>query len=484
MLFNSLEFVVWFPIIAGIYFLLPHRFRWILLLLASYYFYMCWKAEYVVLIFISTIIDYFAGIRIANAKSKLARKLYLSLSVCTNLGLLFAFKYFNFFADSTRLLLSNISVMNNIPHFNLLLPVGISFYTFQTLGYSIDVYRGRIKPQKHFGIFALYVSFFPQLVAGPIERASHLMPQFFEKQKFCSERILAGVTLCAKGFFKKIVIADNVALLVDLVYNDPQNFSGWPLITATILFAIQIYCDFSGYSDIAIGIARILGFRLMTNFNKPYLARSIAEFWKRWHISLSTWFRDYLYIPLGGNRVTLKRFYLNIFITFVISGLWHGANWTFIVWGFLHALYMLMASAFSSTKERMLLFFRIDRKSRIVGYFNVVVTFSLVCFAWIFFRANSLRDSAYIVSHLFHGLGNFSSLEVLFSSVSRTQIYVFVIIAFFGLNEAFYLFEEDGFQKSAYVKNKYFRAIKYAICFIAILTLGKISPQNFIYFQF
>ncbi|MFC1608484.1 MBOAT family O-acyltransferase [Candidatus Latescibacterota bacterium] len=336
MLFNSIHYFFFFPVIVAVFYSIPHRFRWMLLLAASYYFYMCWKPEYLVLILIATAVNYLAGLMMGAAASVKARKLYLVLSLSTSLGILFCFKYFNFFNESFRALFTRLNLLYDVQAFEVLLPVGISFFTFQALSYSIDVYRGDREPEKHPGIFALYVAFFPQLVAGPIERSTRLMPQFFKKVPFGCDRVTDGLKKILVGLFKKVVIADRLALYVDAVYNNQAQHSGSTLLLATIFFSFQIYCDFSGYSDIAIGSARVLGYELMENFKRPYLSRSVGEFWKRWHISLSTWFRDYLYIPLGGSRVAYWRRYTNIFIVFLISGLWHGANWTFVVWGALH----------------------------------------------------------------------------------------------------------------------------------------------------
>jgi len=309
MLFNSLHFLVFFPVVVIIYFLLPHRFRWILLLLSSYYFYMSWEPEYVLLIMVSTLIDYFAGLKIGETDDRVKRKKFLYASLIVNLGLLFTFKYFNFFSDNLRAFFDLISLPVDTPTLKLLLPVGISFYTFQTMSYSIDVYRGKIKPEKHLGIFAVYVSFFPQLVAGPIERAGNLLPQFFEKKDYNFERISGGLKLMIWGFFKKLVIADRVAVVVDQVFNNVTDYSGIPILLAVFFFSIQVYCDFSAYSDIAIGGAKIMGYDLMTNFRRPYFSRSIAEFWRRWHISLSTWFQDYVFTPLYLETAKMKLFH-------------------------------------------------------------------------------------------------------------------------------------------------------------------------------
>ena len=331
MFFNSLEFAVFFPIVVGLYLLTPERFRWTLLLAASYYFYAAWKAEYLILILVSTLIDYTVALRMEKASNPAKRRSWLIVSLCSNLGILFSFKYFNFFNDSVRTVFDQFNIFYDVPAFEVLLPVGISFYTFQTLSYTIDVYRGQRPAERHIGIFALYVAFFPQLVAGPIERSTRLLPQFFKKVELTYERTVDGLRLMLWGFFKKLVIADRVGAYVDVVYASPDDHSGMTVLIATYFFAFQIFCDFSGYSDIAIGSARILGYDLMDNFRRPYFSKSISEFWRRWHISLSTWFRDYVYIPLGGNRVVKWRWYYNLMVVFVVSGLWHGANWTFVV---------------------------------------------------------------------------------------------------------------------------------------------------------
>ena len=287
------------------------------------------------------------------------KRKWLYLSLLTNLGILFGFKYFNFINDNLQQLFDQINVFYNVPAFDVLLPVGISFYTFQTLSYTIDVYNGKTKAQKHLGVFAVFVSFFPQLVAGPIERSHRLLPQFFIKHEFNYDRVRHGLQQMIWGFFKKVVIADRLAIVVDGVYNNLDDYSGLALIVATIFFTFQIYCDFSGYSDIAIGSARVMGFELMDNFKRPYFSKSISEFWKRWHISLSTWFRDYLYIPLGGNKVVKWRWYYNLFITFLVSGFWHGANWTFIAWGALHGIYLITAIILKNPKQQILEFLNI-----------------------------------------------------------------------------------------------------------------------------
>ncbi|MDD3264071.1 MAG: MBOAT family protein [Candidatus Nanoarchaeia archaeon] len=346
MMFNSIVFLLFFIIVVIIYYLIKPKYRWILLLISSYIFYMSWKIEYIILIIISTLIDYFMGLKIYQSSNLKKRKIFLIISLISNLGILFIFKYFNFFISS----IGSIFTLFNISYIpislKVLLPVGISFYTFQTMSYTIDVYRKKLNPEKHLGRFAVYVSFFPQLVAGPIERATNLLPQFSkeseENKRLKYENVKEGISLMIIGYFKKIVIADNLAIIVNQIYSNPTGYSSIMLIIATIFFSFQIYGDFSGYSDIARGISKIMGYDLMINFKRPYFAKSIGEFWKRWHISLSTWFRDYLYIPLGGNKVTIKRNLFNLFLVFLISGIWHGANYTFIIWGALNGIYLII----------------------------------------------------------------------------------------------------------------------------------------------
>lgn len=405
MLFNSFAFAVFFPIVAILYFALPYRFRWVLLLAASYYFYMCWRPAYIILILISTSVDYLAAILISSTKKTFARKAFLATSLFANFGLLFSFKYFNFFAASLNGLFTTFHTPVSIPALDVLLPVGISFYTFQEVSYVVDVYRGRVAAQRHFGLFAVYVSFFPQLVAGPIERSGRLMPQFSEHHRFDPDQAVQGLRLILWGLCKKVVIADNLATCVDAIYKTPSAFSGPTLALGTACFAFQIYCDFSGYSDIALGTAQILGFRLIQNFNRPYRSRSIAEFWQRWHISLSTWFRDYVYIPLGGNRVSTCRWYVNILIVFTVSGLWHGANWTFVIWGLLHGTYYLLGVLLRRPRVALMAAIGLDRFPRLHASLQVATTFVLVCFAWIFFRAPNVQTAWAVISGLPYGWG-------------------------------------------------------------------------------
>lgn len=388
MLFNSYEFLTFFTVAVFVYYAVPHRIRWMVLLAGSYYFYACWKLEYLSLILLSTLIDYGAAIAIAASNRSQRRKALLLLSLASNLGILFFFKYANFFSSSLQAAFGSFNIFVDVPVYTYLLPVGISFYTFQSMSYTIDVYRGSREPERHLGLFALYVAFFPQLVAGPIERSTHLLPQFGQKVSFNSDQVQAGLRLMLLGYFKKLVIADNLAVYVDAVFNTPDQVVGWPILIAGYFFGLQIYCDFSAYTDIARGAAKIMGFDLMENFRAPYLSKSVKEFWGRWHISLSTWFRDYVYLPLGGNRVGPLRWTGNILLVFVLSGLWHGANWTFVCWGLVHGIWM-----------------NVERGLKRVSLFRVpwvgwLVTFHVVTFSWFFFRAGNMGEFVTLMRHL------------------------------------------------------------------------------------
>ena len=401
MIFNSAEFLLFYPLVLLLYFILPKKCKWPLLLAASYFFYMIWNPPLIFLILFTTAVSYVSAILIEKTESRGKKKFWLCLTLLTSLGVLVFFKYFNFLAGSAISLWNLFGGDAEEFALNLILPVGISFYTFQTLSYVIDVYRGSIKAEHHFGWYALFVSFFPQLVAGPIERPENLLPQLKTPHKLDAANAFAGLQKMAVGFFKKIVVADIIAESVNTVFNDAANATGLGVLLGAVLFAVQIYCDFSGYTDIAIGCARIMGIRLMQNFDCPYRARSIKEFWARWHISLSSWFKDYLYIPLGGNRCSRVRNYFNIFVVFLVSGLWHGASWTFVLWGVLHGLYQIVGGL--TKKARMALYdkMKIKTDSALFRFGQRAVTFALVCFAWIFFRANSTADLWVLIGRLF-----------------------------------------------------------------------------------
>ena len=391
--FNSLEFIIFYPIVVLLNFLVPTKYRWIPLLIASAYFYISQSAELFWLIVLTTTISYFSGILIEKKPEK--KNLWLAVSVIASLSVLIFFKYYNFLAGTIGAFTHTDLTLK------LMLPVGISFYTFQTLSYSIDVWRGNIRAERHFGYYSLFVCFFPQLVAGPIERPENLLPQLKAEHKFSTDDFEAGLKRMLAGYFKKIVVADLVAKYVDSVFNSPETASGAGVALASMLFAVQIYCDFSGYTDIAIGCARIMGYRLMQNFDRPYSAGNIKDFWSRWHISLTSWFKDYLYIPLGGNRKGKPRMIANLFIVFLVSGLWHGADWTFVLWGALHGVYRVVGMLTYKKREEICQKLGVDTKSKPMKIFRNVVTFLLVSFAWIFFRANKTSDLLILLRKLF-----------------------------------------------------------------------------------
>ena len=491
MLFNSLHFVFFFPLVLLFYFNLPLRWRYGFLLAASYYFYMCWKAEYAVLLIISTLIDYFAGLAIARTTERSRRKKFLLMSLVSNLGLLFSFKYFNFFNESARAIFNQFNMFYDVPAFQLLLPVGISFYTFQTLSYTIDVYRDKTEAEPNLTTFALYVTFFPQLVAGPIERSSNLLPQFHRHYAFDSDRLVSGLQLMFWGFFKKVVIADRLALLVDKVYSQPGQYGSVPLILATYFFAFQIYCDFSGYSDIAIGSARIMGFNLMENFRRPYFSNSINEFWHRWHISLSTWFRDYLYIPLGGNRVSRPRWLFNLFFTFLVSGLWHGANWTFVVWGALHGFYLLFALWTEKPRYAIVSALGLVRHPLLLRWIRVLTTFHLVLLSWVFFRASSIGEAIDILRRIFTFNG-WDEFRTMLTTPGQTEYLLglgngglLVALASIVLLLTVQLLQRRGSLSVRLPQRPAWQS--YAFMYFVLLTIivfGEFTRNEFIYFQF
>lgn len=409
MLFNSMGFLIFFPIVLLLYFALPDRVAKMWLLVASYYFYMCWNARYALLIFFSTVVTWLSGLILEYLKrgirdaqrAVLYKKLTVAASFLLNLSILFYFKYINFLMDLLNDLFSLAHIQLSAPAFDILLPVGISFYTFQALGYTIDVYRDEIPAEKNLFRYALFVSFFPQLVAGPIERSKNLLGQLEKPARFDLGAAREGFYLMLWGFFLKIVIADRVSLFVDAVYTDHDTYAGVYLIVATMFFAVQIYCDFYGYSVIAIGASKILGIQLMENFDAPYLASSVAEFWRRWHISLTSWFRDYLYFPLGGNRKGKIRKYLNKMIVFLVSGLWHGADLSFVVWGGINAVYQIVGEILQPVRDRMAAFFHLNRRSLGHRLIHILGTFLLVDLSWIFFRADGIRDALAIIRQIF-----------------------------------------------------------------------------------
>jgi alginate O-acetyltransferase complex protein AlgI len=479
MLFNSIHFAAFFPVVTMLYFFLPHRARWLLLLVASCVFYMAFIPAYILVLFFTILIDYFAGIYIERTSGAL-RKQLLILSIANTCLVLFVFKYIGFFNHNLETLANIIGWNYPIQALSIILPVGLSFHTFQSLSYVIEVYRGHQKAERHLGIYSLYVMFYPQLVAGPIERPQNLLHQFREEKSFDHANLTSGLKLMAWGFFKKVVIADRLAIYVNAVYDEPTQFGGPVLVLATVAFAYQIYCDFSGYSDIAIGAARVMGFNLMKNFDAPYFSQSIAEFWKRWHISLSTWFRDYLYIPLGGNRVSRGKIYRNILITFAVSGLWHGANWTYIVWGGLNGVYLIVGLVSTGWKTRLRELMGLSGNSLVLVGCRVITTFSCICVAWIFFRSNSLSDAWYIVNHLTSGWTGPQQKVRVFSDFDRV-----VAIGAIAVLESVQWMQQTAKDGRRPVQlPAYFKWPAYYCLLFTILVFGVFDTTQFIYFQF
>ena len=477
MLFHSFQYLIFLPIVLVVYWVCPKKWRVYPLLIASYYFYMSWDARYVVLILFTTVVSYFAARFLEKTEKKSAKKWILAGAAVLVFAVLFVFKYLTFFFDVLNGVFALFKINLSPVTLTLILPVGISFYTFQTVSYVVDVYRGKVPAEKNIAYYATFVSFFPQLVAGPIERTENLLPQIKAVHKFNSEKALAGLKLMLIGYFKKLVIADNIALYVDTVYGDPSKFQGIDVLLVILLFSFQIYGDFSGYSDIAVGTAKLLDIDLMTNFKSPYYSSSIREFWSRWHISLSTWFRDYLYIPLGGNRRGKFRQVLNTMITFTVSGLWHGANFTFLVWGALHGLLDSIELLLRKPLEKA-------RKNGIFRVFATIFVFLIVSFLWVVFRANSLPEAWLLMKNAFAGIGSignyFTSLSVIApASLLMMAIYLAILAVY-----DFLCYREA---KIVVSREKY-KVLRWAFFLIVALLIifasPKGTPAEFVYFQF
>lgn len=485
MLFNSIDFAVFFPIVFVLYWIFSKHLiaRNTLLLISSYIFYGWWDWRFLFLIAISSIVDYLVGLQLHKTENVKRRKVLLLVSLFVNLGFLIYFKYTNFFietfVDSFRLFGKELELST----LNIILPVGISFYTFQTLSYTIDIYRKQLNPTKDILSFFAFVSFFPQLVAGPIERASHLLPQFYKTYQFNYNQVKSGLLLMAFGLFKKMVIADRAAVLVNQVYNNPADYYGFDVILATVFFAFQIYCDFSGYSDIAIGAARTMGFDLMKNFDSPYLSKSITEFWRRWHISLSTWFRDYVYIPLGGSRNGKYKTYANLFIVFIVSGLWHGAAMTFVIWGAIHGVIIVIEKAFY--KERKILFKKLNIQNNFAHKILFIpIIFVIVCFAWIFFRAHSLADSLILINNI--GKGSFKPTNIFELGLVKQEL-ILSLITIVSLVTFEWINKKHSMQNLLLKQSLPVRWSFYLIVVFIVLIFGVYGENQvseFIYFQF
>ncbi len=491
MLFNSLEYVVYFPAVVCLYFIATTFVRRnavtrILLLSTSLYFYMRWKPAYIVLILFSILVTWTSGLLME--RGTLNKKLILIMSLVLNFSILYVFKYYNFIATIVSSIAAALSLPARASTVDLLLPVGISFYTFQALGYSIDVYRGDVKAEHNLVTYALFVTFFPQLVAGPIERTNNLLPQFKVDNEFDYGKATNGLKKMAWGMFKKVVIADRLSTVVSTVYGNPERYEGLALIIATVCFAFQIFCDFSGYSDIAVGSARVMGFSIMENFRSPYLSRSISEFWKRWHISLSTWFKDYVYIPLGGNRASKGRWLFNIMATFTISGLWHGANWTYVVWGALNGLYLVLSIQTQNAREAACKATGLDEHPHVHEALQILFTFTLVCLSWIFFRARDLGQALYIVAHLFSGFRNIADIRYLKDTIlslglDKEDLCV-AGLAIAGLEIVHNIQRRHSVIALLSTKPAVVRWLAYYGLISAIILFGVFGKNGFIYFQF
>jgi alginate O-acetyltransferase complex protein AlgI len=500
MLFNSVEFLIFFPVVVGLHFLLRHRHRWLLLLIASCVFYMSFVPAYILILLGTISIDYFAAIYLARRQGA-TRRLILYAAVVLNFGVLFAFKYFNFFNANLGFFANWLGIAYSPFTLEVVLPIGLSFHTFQSVSYLIDVHRGTQPVERHPGMLALYVMFFPQLVAGPIERPQNLLPQLRATQHFDFDLALSGLKLMAWGFFKKLVVADRLAIYVDAVYNQPGEFAGGPLVLATYLFAFQIYCDFSGYSDIAIGAARVMGFRLMENFRTPYFSTGIAEFWRRWHISLSTWFRDYVYIPLGGSRGAAWRVSANLLIVFLVSGLWHGASWNFVVWGGIHGLLLIGERGLGGLRARTgwspagpapsdvksdaaIEEPAAKRDARFVGrslkFLKMALVFHLVTFAWIFFRANDFGDALYVIANLFGEDRQPFETYIQNDVAGKAAVVVVFLLLFFEWLRS----RQWAAESLLKIRRLRLHYLFYAALLICIALMGVFDGESFIYFQF
>lgn len=489
MLFNSLEFAFFFPVVTIGYFLLPHRVRWAWLLAASCGFYMAFVPAYILILAATIGVDYYAAIAMERSEPH-ERRVWLLASIVVTCAILFVFKYFNFFNGSAAAVASALDLRYPVKMVRIILPIGLSFHTFQSLSYVIEVYKGRHRAEHHLGIYALYVMFYPQLVAGPIERPQGLLEQLRVEHEFEYDRVVGGLRLMAWGLFKKVVVADRLSRLVNPAFRDPHEYAGLPLAVATALFAFQIYYDFSGYSDIAIGTAQTMGFRLRTNFNRPYASRSMPEFWKRWHMSLSTWFRDYVYLPLGGNRVSTPLWIRNIYVTFLISGLWHGANWTFVAWGGLHGTYMIAGKFTASIRDRAWRWAGLD-ESAVRGVLAVVTTFILSGIAWVLFRASTLRDATYILASIgsrvpaqLHSIlsGSARASDLIAMGYPRPMMFAVMLIAAVEVAE---FAQTQGDRRRMLASLPWFvRWTVYYAFGAMILFYGIFRRTPFIYFQF
>jgi D-alanyl-lipoteichoic acid acyltransferase DltB (MBOAT superfamily) len=479
MLFNSLSFLIFLPIVFILYWYVINKNlkqQNLLILLVSYYFYSCWDTRFLLLLIFSTFLDFFTGLKMKESSSPTKKKSWFWLSIVINLGFLGIFKYFNFFADSFSEALSKIGIHADPVTLNIILPVGISFYTFHGLSYVIDIYKDKIQAERNFVDYAVFVSFFPLLVAGPIERATHLLPQIKKERTFKYDKAVDGMRQILWGFFKKVVIADNCAEYANEIFNNYQDHSSSTLVMGAFFFTIQIYCDFSGYSDIALGTARLFGIELLRNFAYPYFSRDIAEFWRRWHISLSSWFRDYIYIPLGGSKVSILKKIRNTFIIFLLSGFWHGANWTFIIWGALNAIYFLPLLLFDKNRSNIETVANGRLLPTMKEFSGMLITFMLTVFAWIFFRAKSVNDAFQYINQIFEN--DIFTIPTIIGKSLLIVIALFFTVEWFGREKPHPLMMIDR------IKLKPIRWSVYFIILLGIIILGSFNNTEFIYFAF
>ncbi|MBR3807759.1 MAG: MBOAT family protein [Lachnospiraceae bacterium] len=494
MLFNSLDFLIFFPIVVLIYFIIPRKIRYIWLLVASYYFYMCWNTKYALLIGISTLITYTSGLIIGKCQKGWSKKLVVALSFVSNLGILVFYKYFDFILENINVVLGKCSMQLVSNPFDIILPVGISFYTFQALSYTVDVYRKEVEPEKNPLKYALFVSFFPQLVAGPIERSKNLLNQMknIENIKVWNyDRVANGFILMVFGMFQKMVIADRVSVFVDAVYNNLHAVGTMETVFAAVGFSIQIYCDFAAYSTIAIGAAKVMGFEIMENFDTPYFAASIKEFWRRWHISLSSWFKDYLYIPLGGNRKGKIRKYFNLMVTFLVSGLWHGASWNYVVWGGLHGIYQVFGEILAPVRKKLVKVFKVNDGVFSYKLGQILFTFSLTSLTWVFFRAETIREALYFFKRMFTVWNPWVFFnEGLYEyGLDRVEVNIlFAALIVLLLAELLKYFKKQRISEFLIEQNLWFRWIVVIGMIVACVVYGEygisFDSNQFIYFQF
>ncbi len=502
MIFNSYQFLIFFAVVVSLYFTIPFTFRWVLLLAARYFFFLFWKPEYVIILAAATSIDYIMARVMARKEPGKKRKLFLLLSLFINIAVLFLFKYLNFFTGSLKTLLSQFNIMIDVPVFKLLLPVGLSYYTFKKISYMVDVYRGNRDPETHLGKFALYVSFFPEVAAGPIDRSGDLLPQFDRCRGFDYERVMDGLKLFTWGLFKKVVIADRLALVVGRIFDHPAEYQGISLAAATLYFSFQVYADFSGYTDMAVGIGRVMGFRLAENFDRPYFSVSIAEFWRRWHISFTSWLRDYLFLPIayavsrkikapsvGHIKAETWAYVTATLITMLLCGLWHGAGWTFVLWGTFHGFYLVIAFATRKARKRW--------RKKMIGpclkpvyrVFRIMLTFLAVSFLWIFFRAGSISDVFYIISHIFSPgdwVFHFDLTWIkqnLFPGQTKLE-FIFTVLAVGVMMAVHGIQPQNRIKRMFSERPLLIRWVLYILLVLAVLNLGVVKEVPFIYAEF